>query len=100
MAMLKEPRVTPTILKWTARSFKDPAFNGNSGLVGISTRVRQLRPELVGTDREVVLAYFNSLNKPSTPRVKGLPRHTEPVVTERQDFSGVSRDPEIAPWEE
>lgn len=93
-----EEPVSPTQLKWVARSFKDKQLNGNSGLAILADRVRQLT-DIRGSDRQVIHDYFRTLGKPSVPRKKGPPQDIDPVITERTDFSLPIRPSRVLPWE-
>lgn len=109
--MLTEPRVTPSVLRLVTKSIKEKGLNANSGLTVIADRVRNLNPSLEGTDRKVILDYFQSLgvlettkrqeNQAREDKRKLKKSHLVKIyITERTDFSlPEGRPSDIMPWE-
>lgn len=93
--------VTTTMLKWTARSFKQPGLHGCSGKAVIAAAVRARHPQYSGSDDEVIAAYFATLNKPSVPTknpAKGkafLPKFTKRTSS----WIGTPTPANLPPWE-
>lgn len=113
--MVKQEKITPTVLKLVARSLDVDGVHGSSGVAVIASALRAEVPPTAYsgcTDKEVILSYFNTLGKDPTPpkqkkgyaarAAKQRAKQTAPRITPRTDFSTdwIVRTPiDHPPWD-